>query len=158
MLLPSATPAHDVQTPASCANRTGGVAHWLGVDVSDRTPLKALQGKSITTPDGCHVWQRATNNRGYGVVWFDGKLRLAHRVAFLAKHGRWPAEGMVTDHACDNKVCVNPEHLREMENWRNLRRAFPVGSPEQERRREGQRRADARRRNYSTTWTPVRGG
>ncbi|HHX46038.1 MAG TPA: HNH endonuclease, partial [Brevibacterium sp.] len=96
-------------------------------------------------------------NRGYGVVWFDGKLRLAHRVAFLASHDRWPADGMVIDHACNTKACINPDHLREMENWRNLRRALPVGTPEEESRRENWRRADARRRNYSASWVPARG-
>lgn len=125
--------------------------------ITERTPLNALQGKTITTPNGCHVWQRATNNRGYGVVWFDGKLRLAHRVAFLASHGRWPADGMVIDHACNTKACVNPDHLREMENWRNLRRAITPSTPEQEHKRETWRRANSRRRNYSPTWTAERG-
>lgn len=44
MLKTSATPAQDVQTPASCANRTGGVADYLGVDsmsVSAPTPESA---------------------------------------------------------------------------------------------------------------------
>ena len=136
---------------------TGDLTDMEVSAVSNRTPLNALQGKSTTTPDGCHVWQRATNNRGYGVVWYDGRLRLAHRVAFLAKHGRWPAEGMVTDHACNNKACVNPDHLREMENWRNLRRAVSTGTDEQEQRREMWRRANARRRDYSESWTPERG-
>lgn len=125
--------------------------------MKNSTPLNALQGKTITTPDGCHVWQRATNNRGYGVVWFDGKVRLAHRVAFLAKHGRWPADGMVVDHRCDNKACINAEHLDEVENWQNVRRASEPASPEREKRRERWRRADSRRRGtYSPTWAPER--
>ena len=40
---------------------------------------------------GCHVWTKAKNSRGYGVIWCDGKVRLAHRVAFYLAHGRWPS-------------------------------------------------------------------
>ena len=103
--------------------------------------------------NGCHIWQRATNSRGYGVVWHDGKVRLAHRVAFNLAHGRWPDPTMVIDHICNQKLCVNPEHLRELTNWQNLRRATHRGTPEQERQRERWRIANAKRRgNY--TYTP----
>ena len=126
--------------------------------MKNSNPLNALQGKAASAPGGCLIWQRALNSRGYGVVWFDGKVRLAHRVAFYGHHGRWPAEDMVIDHACNTKACINPDHLREMENWRNLRRAGAPGTPEQEHKREMWRRANSRRRNYSPTWTAERGG
>ena len=100
--------------------------------------------------NGCWEWQRSRNNRGYGVIYFDKKLRLAHRAAFLLEHGRWPAEGLVVDHKCNTKACVNPKHLREMENWRNIRRAYPDSDPETMRKREAQRRAHAKRRNYTS--------
>ena len=73
-------------------------------------------------------------------------MRLAHRVAFLARHGRWPSDGLVTDHSCNEKACVNPDHLREMENWRNLRRAVPRGDAEVEAKRAQWRKANAKRR------------
>jgi len=71
---------------------------------------------------GCHVWQRARNSRGYGVIWFDGRLHLAHRAAWLDTHGREPTQGLVIDHICENKACVNPDHLRELTNQQNLQR------------------------------------
>ncbi len=99
--------------------------------------------------DGCHIWTRAKNSRGYGVVWHDGKVRLAHRVAFEIANGRPPTSGLVIDHICNVKECVNPVHLRELENWQNLRRAVPRGNDARERLRARQRKADAKRRgNY----------
>lgn len=77
------------------------------------------------TPSGCWEWQRSRNSRGYGVIYFDKKLHLAHRASFYLANGRWPERGMVTDHACENKGCVNPAHLRELSNRANIRRAVP---------------------------------
>ena len=73
--------------------------------------------------NGCHIWQKALNSRGYGVVWHDGKLRLAHRVAWLLAHDRWPRSGLVLDHVCEVKACVNAEHLREVTNRTNVLRS-----------------------------------
>lgn len=95
---------------------------------------------------GCHEWQKARNSRGYGVVWHDGRLRLAHRVSFFLAHGRWPAAGLVVDHICNNKGCVNAAHLRELTNSQNLRRASPPASPEQEAKRAYWRRTKAKSR------------
>lgn len=111
-----------------------------------------LREYSMPNERGCRIWTRAQNNRGYGVVYFDGKLRLAHRVAWYLKHGRWPDPEMVLDHECNTKSCVNPDHVRELMNWQNLRRAVPRGDAATERRRAAQRRADAKRRgNYRYT-------
>lgn len=95
---------------------------------------------------GCLVWQRALQKRGYGVIYFEGKLRLAHRMAFYLAHGRWPAEGLVTDHVCENKACVNPEHLRELTNSQNLLRAHRHLDPAREPLRIRQRIANAKYR------------
>lgn len=136
--------------PRVPARGRGGV-----VAPSWRERLAAGQQKN---PNGCSVWTRARNSRGYGVIYMHGKVRLAHRVAFYEQRGRWPREDAVIDHTCNNKPCVNPAHLRELENWQNLRRAHPVGTAKQERRREAWRGASARYRgNYSPTYNPKRG-
>lgn len=108
--------------------------------------------------NGCHIWQKARNNRGYGVVWHDGKVRLAHRVAWFLARGRWPHEGLVLDHICDVKACVNPDHLRELENWQNLRRRHPAKEdPREERKRVVNRMSHAKRRGtYSPNYSPER--
>jgi hypothetical protein len=79
----------------------------------------------LETATGCHEWQASRNSRGYGVIWFDGKLHLAHRAAWLAFHGGWPSPGLVVDHVCENKGCVNATHLRELTSADNIRRSVP---------------------------------
>lgn len=58
----------------------------------------------------CVNWTGATFNHGYGQIRRGKKLHLAHRYLFEQAHGPIP-EGMVVRHKCDNKRCVNLDHL-----------------------------------------------
>ena len=79
MLIPSATPAQDVQTPASCVNKTGGVAHWIGVD-NMSVPMRAdipLNGHKLAGPGGAITYtgahRRVYSTRGPATNYPCGK-------------------------------------------------------------------------------------
>lgn len=78
---------------------------------------------AIAGPDECWLWQAATSGEGYGLFFFDGKARKAHRIAYELAVGGIPA-GHVVDHVrargCSSKSCVNPAHLEAVTHAENV--------------------------------------
>lgn len=61
--------------------------------------------------DDCWPWKGAIDRSGYGQISVDGKTEGAHRVSVILD-GRGIPPGLNIDHACRNRSCVNPAHLR----------------------------------------------
>lgn len=74
--------------------------------------------QKVRKTESCWAWTAGTDSDGYGRVWVDGCMRLAHRVAWEMTNGPIP-EGMFLDHRCSNPACVNPTHLRVVTNAQN---------------------------------------
>src|SRR5262245_37113283 len=72
-------------------------------------------------PSDCLIWNGARNGGGYGVTSLGGRLVLAHRLAYVREHGAVPS-GMVLDHTCRVRSCVNPAHLQAVTSGENTRR------------------------------------
>lgn len=76
--------------------------------------------ESFTKKSGnCIVWKNYLDKDGYGFFYFKKKLRKAHRVSYYLSFGDIP-KGMVIDHLCKNRSCVNPSHLRCVTKRQNV--------------------------------------
>ena len=60
----------------------------------------------------CWIWQGATSNTGYPIIKVKGcNCQFVRRVVFrLDGHELQPRQPVIT--TCEDKLCVNPEHLR----------------------------------------------
>jgi HNH endonuclease len=72
--------------------------------------LHRFLSKIVKCETGCWLWTGAKDPAGYGRISYEGRNDKAHRISHLLFKGSIP-EGMDTTHSCDNKGCVNPDHL-----------------------------------------------
>jgi len=78
-----------------------------------RTVIDSKLWSRVTASGDCWIWAAETKNSDstYGKFSLNGRMVLAHRVAYECAVGPIPA-GFVIDHICHMLRCVNPEHLQ----------------------------------------------
>ncbi|MEU8334810.1 hypothetical protein [Micromonospora tulbaghiae] len=101
----------------------------------DSNALKRFEAKFSEADDGCWIWHGATS-RGYGQMYYEGRVHQAHRLLYEHVHGLVP-DGLTLDHlchtnsddclggnTCPHRRCVNPSHLepvtQKVNNARSL--------------------------------------
>lgn len=73
------------------------------------TALKQILSENSIDNGNCIEW-KGKINQGYGYFRFLKQTWSAHRAAYFVKYGNIPEEKFIC-HKCNNKKCINPDHL-----------------------------------------------
>jgi hypothetical protein len=92
---------------------------------SNITPVDSFHAKfQVITETGCWIWTAALSSKGYGVLGIGNrKIQSAHKFSYEHFIGK-VEEGLVLDHLCRVRCCVNPYHLDPITNKLNLARGI----------------------------------
>lgn len=91
-----------------------------------KDPERFFKFIKIDNDSGCWEWQGYIGKSKYGnfKITTDKKQNTyqAHRISYFLFVGI-PDKEKIIDHQCENRICVNPDHLKEITQSQNILRS-----------------------------------
>jgi hypothetical protein len=79
----------------------------------------------VNKTDDCWLWIPKPERNGYGRMWINNQRLGVHIVSYLLS-GKLIPKGLVIDHLCRVRNCVNPEHLEVVTRGENVLRGIGI--------------------------------
>ena len=85
--------------------------------LKNRNSQKIMMNVSSSDENDCWHWQGQVSNSGYGRILLKGdegnKMHSAHRASYELFIGEIEKDGIIVQ-SCGNRLCVNPAHLKQV--------------------------------------------